>query len=751
MNVLWRHCRYLVLLLVVIVSGCSIESASNVSTTPGQSAPPNIRPSARPTAASIATSPTASQVGADNLFLVDKLVRSSEISGIDLHVRYVEEVVDGLTIHLSLYNNRSEDLAYVSGADVSAAQLVGADSYTVTAHSPSLETGIDPEGSWFNGGANVGWLTFGGAQGTDFTLRFPGFPDVTFSLDQPITEVPDESPPAPAEYTYDLEVSSSRLENIAMRIEQVRVEDDALLLTVAFVNRNPTDISFTSTVNGSDAVLFDGRWQQYRPGQVEPSLDTGIEPTGSVWGEGEANTGTLTFPRPGSGDVMLFQFPGYPLVYIPLRRGEAARIAIDADLPPSAAPRPTPTPAPTPTPLSGTALARQQIRETITGLSKALGERDREAYLAGFAPDLQESQATIFDRIAELPLEDVRLEPVEDGPSSTLTDNDTVMNGYSVDLVYRVQDVDPENMFSSTLEYTLQQQDGRWLVIDIGGSLPFWVYGPTEATRAGQFWIFYRPELEAEVPEIEREAQQAFDLVNTRLPDRAQPVNVMYVTATEEEFADLTQRSGNQFLGVASARFRIRKAGIQITSQAFYINGAAFLTDPRQDRQRTIGHELTHLVLSPKTMPYTPAWLSEGAAMFVTSDFPRETLAPWYRDGGAAELDLAEFSGKTSFGEHDMASEQTSLDYAYSAYLARYIVETHGEDKFLALYDSFADVPYEALSAELPATGDGAISSGQISSLAQKVTPDKVQETLGVDLATLEQNYETWLGSQLES
>lgn len=750
----WYHRLGLSILIVLLLVSCSIDATSNI----GEQATRPSSQSARPIP-SLGTTPTTDQASDDvatlnsssDFFLIDKLVRSPQIDGIDMHVRYVERTTDGLVVHLSFYNNRGEDLAYVTGADVNSARLSGDDGeYTLTAHSRSLDSGIDPDDGWLNGGANVGTLTFAGAQGETLTLDFPGFPTVELNLDQPMDEAPLPPPPVDGIYTYDLEASSSRLENIALRIEQAKVEGDALLLTIAFVNRNESDITFTSTVKGDDAIIFDGLWQQYRPGQVEQTLDSGIEPQGSVWGEGEANTGVLTFPRPQSGSVILFEFPSYPRIRIPLQPGENASIAADSDLPPTAAPRPTPTAAPTPTPLSPEAQAHQDMRDLLARMTDALVSRNRDEYLAAFAPELHESQGQLFDRVDGLPLEDLRIEPGDVEQNGALSSDQTELSGYQAEMSWKVREVDPENVFNANLEYTARRQDGTWQITAVGGQVPFWAYAETQAIRSGAFWIFYRPESAEDLPDIEREAQQAFDQVNQELPNRAKPVNVMRVTATEQEFTDLTERSGDRFLGVASARFRIQKAGITIASQAFFINSAAFEQDPQQDRQRTITHELTHLVLSPETMPYTPAWVSEGAAMFVSDDLPLTTISDWYRDSGPDTMSLVDLSAKTSFGEHDALDDQTAIDYAYSAFLTKYLVDTYGKDQFFDFYDSFADVPFDAISDQLPRTGDGALLEASMGNLAQQLTPQQVQDAFGIDLQTLESEYETWLGEQVQ-
>jgi hypothetical protein len=566
---------------------------------------------------------------------------------------------------------------------------------------------------------------------------------VKFTLDQP---APTPVPVALSNgtYQYDLEVLSTQFQNIALRVEQVAVQNDAVTLTVAFANRNPGDITFKSNVTGNDAVLLDSTWQQYLPTNVDAALAQGIVPPGDVWGEDEINRGTLRFPRPADGDVLLLEMPGFPPVRLPLRADEPATVATVADLPPSSEPRADVAIAPTPTPRSGVAGAQDEAAQVLKSITHALETRDRSAYLAAFAPELQAEQGAIFDRIGTLPLEALAWEP-DDAATATLSDDGTTLNNYSIELSHRVQDVDPQNVFVSMLTATLERHNGRWVIAALHGEQPFWAYGPTAARRAGAFWIFYRPTMEAELPAIEEEAQRALDTVRETLPQRVQGTYVMYVTAADDEFTELSGRSGAQFLGVAWSRYLLRKGGVEITNRAFYINGAAFRSDSGQDRQRTIAHELTHLVLGDTTMPYTPAWVSEGAAMYVTSDFPTDTIQQWYRQEGPDTIDLAMLSGQTTFGGHD--ADQTSIQYAYSALLAKYLIETYGTQQFFTFYDSFADVPPNRLIEKLDA--DGSNFEAAMSNLAPTITAEKVQAAYNIDLQTLEREYETWLGKQI--
>jgi hypothetical protein len=465
-----------------------------------------------------------------------------------------------------------------------------------------------------------------------------------------------------------------------------------------------------------------------------------------VWVEDAANRGTLTFPRPSSGDVLLFAMPGFPPVRLPLEKNADATVATVADLPPSTEPRPQPSSLAA---QAGAANAQTEAAQLLQQINDALAQRDREGYVEAFAPELQAVQGEVFDRLAALPVENIAWDAAA-GPDATLNADGSMLNNYSIEVQYQIEDVDPNNPFVSTLVAQLTQVDGRWTIAALEGEQPFWLYGPATAQRTDAFWIFARPGMDADLGTIEREAQQALAEVERALPNRAQATNVMFVTATDDEFEALTGRSGAQFLGVATARFDVRADDIMTTNRSFFLNGAAFGSNTTQDRQRTITHELTHLVLADTTMPYTPAWLSEGAAMFVSSDLPTDTLQRAQQAGGFDTINIASLSSQTSFGGAVGATgDQTSLEYAYSAFLATYLIDTYGADRFWALYDSFDDVPVRDVRAALAAAnGDFDAAMQQF---APVVAAEKVQMAYNVDLQTLEREYEAWLAQRLKA
>src|SRR5687767_4424980 len=96
--------RTLTCLLLVVLASCGGSDA-------GQA------PGATPASPAGPPSTAGAESGASALFAIDALVRSRQLPGVDLHLRYAERRAGQLILHLAFYNNGAEDLAYVQGID----------------------------------------------------------------------------------------------------------------------------------------------------------------------------------------------------------------------------------------------------------------------------------------------------------------------------------------------------------------------------------------------------------------------------------------------------------------------------------------------------------------------------------------------------------------------------------------------------------------------------------------------------------
>jgi hypothetical protein len=104
-----------------------------------------------------------------------------------------------------------------------------------------------------------------------------------------------------------------------------------------------------------------------------------------------------------------------------------------------------------------------------------------------------------------------------------------------------------------------------------------------------------------------------------------------------------------------------------------------FATLDSVGRRRVVTHELTHAALAGSTSGRTPAWLSEGVALYVSRD--RRPAPP-----GA---DLAALSRPDAIAR--LSGEAQANAYNASSAAAYAIAERFGTDRLLELYEAFND------------------------------------------------------------
>lgn len=164
---------------------------------------------------------------------------------------------------------------------------------------------------------------------------------------------------------------------------------------------------------------------------------------------------------------------------------------------------------------------------------------------------------------------------------------------------------------------------------------------------------------------------------------------------------------------------------VDVTSQRLLVIWSAYAALGADGRQRVIAHELTHAALAGQTSGRTPAWLSEGIALYVSGDRRVDEAAALLLGGvrGRA-LTLAGLSRPEAIGR--LGGDGQTAAYAYSSAAAHYITERFGRKRFFALYDVFNQP-----SLDGPAGF----------ALANRA----VRRVLGVSLAALERGLRDWI------
>lgn len=667
------------------------------------------------------------------------LSEDNVLAKVALEVRTAQVEASALVLRIAFVNTSEERFRLVGTIGGEDARLVDSTGreYTPTAVDPNLQA-LDPQGGFAPGTANVGNLTFPLPEGRGrYELRLPRYAPLRFELNTPLPSAVDTV--ADGSYTLETEIRSQRdaLRPIAIRLHSLEIAEQRVSFSVGFVNQGRQGYDLLVGPNGGDARLVDGEGTQYAPTEVSEPIRNSIAPENG-WQPQQENTGLIVFPRPTDLSRLRFVFPDYDALTIDLNSGGIASTDIT-----SASGGP---PAPTATPNPEEEVVAQ-VEDLLVKLSAGLATSDPAAYAEQFAPELRSQQEAIATRLLQIPMRSYTLQLA---PGAALGTGDR-LQGVPIELRYELSGVESGNPFEHDLRVDFARNGDSWQVtaVDPGENPPFWWLGDVVLRETPHFLIFARPESQNELPALKTETEQAYRTLQDRgLP--LEPRYVTYFTATQEDFAALTGRTA-RYLGVALSRYEFRDDEITTTSRAFYINGATF-RDPQagfmpEVRQTTITHELVHLALANQTRPFTPPWLAEGLAVYLSEDTGGAMRQRLLENNRLTNLSLVALTQAGALGEHDAGGERASDEYAFAGETVAYLVERYGEATVLDFYRSYATVPVGDLADKLPRFGGSVLADSAFAELSADLTDDAVQRFLGVSLAQLDSDVKAWIAA----
>lgn len=527
--------------------------------------------------------------------------------------------------------------------------------------------------------------------------------------------------PPPRKVLFDFSVAARRVP-IVLRLDEARLNGDALSLSIEFVNAGARDLQGPTGSSGADAILVaDGAPQQ--PTDVTASLASDIAP-GGRWNAGTGNRGTLVFRRP-QNETATLRLPGFPPVQIDLKAGSARAIADDGAT----------LPTPTPNPASGALLG---AREALTRLQQAIVGQDRVAFTSVTTPAAREFFRDVTDPLAfarTIPFSRFELEMFPIDPTSeqvVITDGQPMrLINVPVALVYAFKGVESE-WFRHVLTLDFERDHDTWRVANIQTDRPpFWTVGLTATTRSPHFLVFHRAG--RDVKAAINAAEKAYAVLAARLGDLVDALNIMVIVDDRDLFTQVTQQSGHSFVGSARYDNLLTAAGIRVASRALFINEAAFSNGNLVNRRdQTVQHELTHLALARWTRPWTPTWLVEGTAGLFADETNYAALDDFARQYGIDAINLDSLTGIETL---DQATIPLLTTYAYSTFVAETIVEQFGQEKLLDLYRAFADVNMDRVRE---AAGEGvSVAPGRFRDLQRSSMDELVPRVLGISPAEL--------------
>lgn len=663
--------------------------------------------------------------------------------GLDMGVLTVTQTAQDLIFRIGIYNTTDEDIQHSRPLTTDEIAL------TIFTHGRKLEahpttstlTDLFPNGPLRARTAHTGLLTFSwGADEMDaaalgmMELRLPGFETSYVRLDAERRFTPVQWSQVSRRSPLNIEVlpQSESIAILPMRLHSLLIRDDALEFAVSFRNASRFPVTWNGKLGGQSAILVTEHGERLQPVAVSESLGHRLAPQGKVWSPGEDNVGWIRFPLPNplAADRLGFLIPGYGVTFLkydpesqgwlPAQRAKAAAVSstrVEA--------------------LLEEERTFDQLKRFWDSASQSLDQRDWPQYFKHFRGDAYHQQQISIEQWRRAPIASAEFKLSEF--QRVKPDASGRLSNVRVDLRYTLASLPSTNEFMTQMECDLQRdEDGIWHVTAVRYPelQPFWLLGYTEVLNSERFLVFYRQgegsEKQAELAIRQLEKGYAA-LLRTGLGLKSR--FAAFSVSQKDDFQKLTGRDPLSFAGAASAGYVMRDGKIQVINEALYLNDFRFFTLQRawgrQDRQVTILHELVHLALADATRPWTPAWLTEGAAMYFAGQCDGASRAALQKRL-TPDKTLALLSRIPHLGANTGDAEEILAQYQLSGEAASWIVRKYGEPALVAFYTAFAQqIPEVWVKAQ--AGGDAAQAGARLliarRTLA-KVFPDLSLEAL---------------------
>jgi Peptidase MA superfamily len=367
----------------------------------------------------------------------------------------------------------------------------------------------------------------------------------------------------------------------------------------------------------------------------------------------------------------------------------------------------------------------EQLDQLMKRRAAALAAGRPRAYAATATGPQRDRDREVARNARGLPLRDVALHVDSadvSGRSATL----------KVRAIYGVRGV--RGTFATTRRLTARRTSAGWRVRSestLRERHP-WELGRVEARRSKHFVVLAPRGLAIDVLTSALEggyARMGVVLKKPRLRDRY----LVVVAGGIEAARSLTEsiRGVESLAAISDAEVQETGSAQRVSSvvsQRLVVVWPPFSALDADGQQRVVTHELTHAALAGVTSGRTPAWLIEGIALYVSGD-ERVSDASRYLAGEAhgrarRALSLRALSKPDAIAR--LSGDGQAVAYAYSSAASFYLAERFGRRRFLKLYNVFND---EALPGHAGAA----------------TTSRAVRRTLGISLATLQRDLDTWL------
>jgi len=335
---------------------------------------------------------------------------------------------------------------------------------------------------------------------------------------------------------------------------------------------------------------------------------------------------------------------------------------------------------------------------------------------------------------------------------SSISETELPVLAARVDLLYLYKGLQVDDQFRLALNLGFETVQDKLRIstanLQAGAKAPFWAAGPTDMFRSPHFLALYRSAALNPGPIIAA-AEQARAELAKKLALAEGETQLIIIARNNDEF-DATSSADAPLSTVAQAEasVEVTPAEIKVRGRQIIVNAAGLQREG--GAIETLTHELGHLALAKDTRPFTPAWVSEGAAMYLAGTRPKAAWQAGTRQGQFDKFNLVDLSRASQLGGHGASGYQTTLEYAYSAAAAWYLVETFGADRLWQFYKSFAALPAAEVYRRLPAYGvaSSKAEDQQVANLAAETADRGLRSIFGLSETELDTRIKDWMKKQ---
>lgn len=377
----------------------------------------------------------------------------------------------------------------------------------------------------------------------------------------------------------------------------------------------------------------------------------------------------------------------------------------------------------------------------LNSRASALNARDINGFLQNTTDSVKEFEKPIAEAALKVPIVVLSLKLA----NSARPDGNGNFSEAGVDLVYRWEGLPEDNLFRLQFSYNMEKV-GSWTVMESklrDSILPVWANGPILHSRFGMFLALYRPTISG-VDRTLQLAQQARDALEQKVTHPLETGYLIVLAKDREEYVGISANS-SPVSAIAQAETTYQISSSSIDAQARYIIVNLDALYSSGSAVETLQHELGHLALAVQTRPFTPSWVSESAAMYLANTRPSAAWRAGVRNRRFDSLSFGELTRSASIGQHAGTAESASLEYAYAAAAAYYLIETFGAERYWEFYSSYTDIAPGAVFERIPEAADSLQSRESLVGLGEEITASSIQNIYGLTLEQLDTNVREWI------